>query len=86
MKAIMISLSFLAFPLLAENMSKDAPSKGNMTKEQREDMAVAHEKMAACLRSETDAKTCHDELKKACHEQKSCPMHEGMGKGMGRGK
>jgi len=34
------------------------------TKEMREKMAEAHEKMAACLRSDRPIDECHDEMKK----------------------
>ena len=39
------------------------------TKEMREKMADAHEKIAACLRSDRPIDECHDEMKK---------MHESM--------
>ena len=38
------------------------------TKEEREKMAAAHEKMAACLRSDRPMSDCHAE-KKMMHEQ-----------------
>ena len=43
------------------------PSPGDRpapTKEQREQMAAAHEKVAACLRSDKPIDQCHDEMKK----------------------
>jgi hypothetical protein len=43
---------------------RPAPSK-----EMREQMAAAHEKIAACLRSDKPMDQCHDEMKK---------MHESM--------
>ncbi len=63
------------------SMSMPAPSKEN-----REKMAVAHEKMAACLLSDKDFKECHDELRNECQSVMggNCPGM-GMRKGMGRG-
>ena len=48
-----------------------------MTKEQREKMAVSHEKMAVCLRSDKPMKECHEEMMKACTDTMgadACPM------------
>src|ERR1035437_9355343 len=57
-----------------------------MTTEQRQKMAVTHEKMAACLRSDKPISDCHEEMRKACKEtsgKDGCPMMGGkMGHGM----
>ncbi len=56
----------------AKPAAKAAPSK-----ETRESMAVLHEQMAACLRSDKPIAECRDEMRKACHEKLSdhdCPM------------
>jgi hypothetical protein len=48
----------------------------------REQMAAAHEKMAACLRSDQAFAACRDEMWKNCQEmmgEQGCPM---MGIGM----
>ena len=63
---------------------KDMPA---LTAEQRTKMAEAHEKMAACLRSEKTMDACHEEMKTYCHQDgdNMCPMmgmHHGMGMGM----
>jgi hypothetical protein len=52
----------------------------NMTTEQRQKMADAHEKMAACLRSDKDLKECHEAMMKSCQDTmgKDCPMGGGM--------
>jgi hypothetical protein len=42
------------------------------TKEQREQMAVAHEQMAACLRSDKTISECHEELSKSQHHMMGC--------------
>src|SRR5690349_8902146 len=60
-----------------------APKGPTMTTEQRQKMADAHEKMAACLRSDRPVPDCHDELMKSCKDAMgatTCPM---MGGGIG---
>lgn len=55
-----------------------------MTKETREKMAVLHEQMSACLRSDKPLADCHAEMRKSCKESlgdQGCPM---MGMGMGK--
>jgi hypothetical protein len=47
------------------------------TKEMRQQMAVAHEKMAACLRSDKPISECREEMQKSCHDmmgEQGCPM------------
>ena len=59
------------------------------SKEQRERMAEAHEKMAACLRSDRPAADCHREMMQACHDTmgpQGCPMMMGQGPGGMRGR
>lgn len=67
--------------------SAAAPSK-----EQREKMAQAHEKMAACLRSDRPVADCHQEMMQTCHDTmggQGCGMMMmgpgPRGRGMGRG-
>lgn len=48
-----------------------------MTKEQRQEMATHHEKMALCLRSDRTMADCHKEMRAACDEKMGmggCPM------------
>jgi hypothetical protein len=69
----------LGGPALAQG--KGTPQ---MTAEQRTKMAEAHEKMAACLRSDRPLSECHEEMMKSCQETMgaaNCPM---MGKHHGR--
>lgn len=91
MKTAMMSLVVL-FSLLSasafsqENAKANAP-KGptkEPTKEQREAMALNHEKMAACLRSDKNIISCHKEMRESCMKsgEQNCP---GMGMGMGMG-
>jgi hypothetical protein len=55
------------------------------TKEQREKMAQAHEKLAACLRSDRAIKECRQEVIKACQDAgNECMMRmDHMRHGMG---
>ncbi len=67
-----------------------------LTPEQRQKMAEAHEKMAACLKSDKPIEQCREEMMKACQDnlgKDGCPMmgmhHEhgqGMHLGMGQDK
>ncbi len=77
----LIAVSMLAgFSLSAhaEGAAKKPAMKMEMpelTKEQRSTMATAHEKMAACLRSEKSLQDCHEEMRKTCKETDDhCPM------------
>lgn len=56
-----------------------------MSKEQRQKMAVMHDTMAACLRSDKPMKQCHEDMMKSCHDEgeNGCPM---MGDMMGEMK
>ena len=59
-------------------------SKPPVSKETREKMAVIHEQMAACLRSDKTLSECHAEMMKSCHDNvgvHGCPM---MGHGHGK--
>lgn len=64
---------------------KTNPSKPQeLSKAQREQMAILHEKMAQCLRSEKSLQECHQELRAQCQEMigtEGCPMM-GMGQGL----
>jgi hypothetical protein len=59
----LITVLALGISTLAMAAGSTAP-----TKEAREKMALAHEKMATCLRSERDVAECHREMKKSCKE------------------
>ena len=65
-----------------------AASPAPPSKEQREKMAQAHEKMAACLRSDRPVADCHQEMMQACHDTmgaQGCGMMMGQGGMRGRG-
>lgn len=54
------------------------------SKEMRAKMAVVHEQMAACLRTDRAMSDCHEQMMKECHRlmgESGCPMM-GMGKHM----
>ena len=67
-------------PAFAEE--KGTPNKApQMSAEQRSKMAEAHEKMAACLRTDRPLSECHDEMMKSCEAAMgagNCPMMGGM--------
>ncbi len=47
------------------------------SRETREKMATAHEKMAACLRTDRAISDCREEMMKECHQlmgEHACPM------------
>lgn len=58
------------------------PPASAPSKEMREKMATAHEKMAACLRSDREFTDCRRQMHQSCTEmmgEQGCPM---MGMGM----
>lgn len=77
------AVAVLSGPSLAAEETLPAPAPPSA--EQREKLAVAHEQMAACLRSEKPFEVCHAELRASCQQTmgaQGCPM---MGGGMGMG-
>ena len=73
------ALAIAATSLWAAQEPPAAPSK-----EMREKMAAAHERMAACLRSSKDIAECRTQMRMSCQAmgEQGCPM---MGMGMGHG-
>ena len=67
-----------------KGVSSQSTKRSNMTAEQRESMAKAHEKAAECLRSGQSADECHEGMRMACKNElgDQCPMR-GHEKGMG---
>ena len=70
-----------AIPLLLGatiTVSANAHDAAAPSKEMREKMAVVHEQMAACLRSDKTVADCHTQTLQACREmiknEKECPM------------
>ena len=63
-------------------LAQDKPATtAEPSKETREKMAVMHEKMAACLRSDKSLADCRNEMRAYCQSlgPSGCPMGPGMG-------
>lgn len=86
--AFLISGGALAKEEAGKTQPKAPPySKGEPSKETRQQMAAMHEKMADCLNSNRPISECKSEMHESCEKMKGgCPhdsmMHQG-GKGMG---
>lgn len=87
MKIASALLAVLTLSLMATSVSFASDGKKNkmgyqkmpmeMTKEQRQEMATHHEKMALCLRSDRTMADCQKEMRAACDEKMGmagCPM------------
>lgn len=73
---ILATLSAMGVAALAAGPPSSGPTTG-VTKETREKMAVLHEQMAACLRSDKSMADCHAEMRRSCQESlgvQGCPM------------
>lgn len=76
--AALATLSCASSSFASAAVNRECP---NPSKEDREKMAVAHEQMAACLRSNTPAIECHAELAKSQREmmlKAHCPRGKHM--------
>jgi hypothetical protein len=82
--ALLIALSGASFAANPPTSAASTP-----TKEMREKMAVLHERMATCLRSDKSMSECRAEMQKGCREmmgnQGCTMMGRGGMKGMGPG-
>jgi len=81
-----VSFSSLSWAADAKPTPKATPHGHEMTKEQRQQMAEMHQKMADCLKSDKPLSECRSEMMKACHDKmgaEGCPMmgHHGEGHG-----
>ena len=81
------AMSVMGVAALAATQSPPAPA--TVTKETREKMAVLHEQMAACLRSDKPIADCHSQMMKSCQDamgEQGCRMmgHGMMGGGSGK--
>jgi len=77
---VLMALSVIGAVAVAANPAPGASTAP--TKATREKMAVLHEQMAACLRSDKPLADCHEQMRKGCQENlgdQGCPMM-GMGK------
>jgi hypothetical protein len=66
--AIIACASLSVLTVYAADPAGPPAKSATPTKEQREKMAVAHEKMAACLRSDRDVSDCRHEMMEQCKE------------------
>lgn len=92
---VVLSLALSGNAFAQEEKPKDTGSttkskSTTLTKEDREEMAKTHEKMASCLRSDRSFRECHDEMWKSKGMKAACPMGESCPMGdacpmMGRG-
>lgn len=87
-KSLLTASMILAFSMgsiASDSSQAQKDPKAAPTKESREQMAAAHEKMAQCLRSDSSIEDCHEQMREQCHEMKDeghCSMMGEMGKGM----
>jgi hypothetical protein len=88
MKTIAMAVCLIGCVAGAAFAQGSGMAKGQaMTVEQRQKMATAHEKMAACLRSDKAVEECRGELMKSCQEDGgACPMMGGNGGPMKHGR
>lgn len=87
--ALVLAISGTAYAHETGKAHKHPKEAPKLTAEQRKGMAEAHEKMAACLRTDRPEQECHEEMMKTCEATcgDSCPMkHHGPGHGKGHGK
>jgi hypothetical protein len=76
---IHMALSAAACTPLLVHAADTKSSMPEPSKEQREKMALVHEKLAACLRSERSFADCHHEMESSHAEamgKEHCPMME----------
>lgn len=81
---ISMALAFSTGALAAESSQAQKDLQTVPSKELREQMAQAHEKMATCLRSDVSVQDCHQQMREQCQDMKGdggCMMGK-MGKGM----
>ena len=77
-----LSTSALAQGSKTSKKSTSPKESQTLTKDQRENMAKAHEQMASCLRTDKSMKECRDEMWKSCKDAGAgeCPRMEHQGK------
>jgi hypothetical protein len=81
---IQLALSTAACVPLLSLAADSKPGMPEPSKEQREKMALVHEKIAACLRSDRSFEDCHHEMQSSHAEamgKEHCPMMERKMKG-----
>ena len=66
MKLILFISLLTTITIQASEKNKMTMMPTEMTLAERETMAVAHEKMSACLRSDKSLEICHNEMMETC--------------------
>ena len=77
---LLVALGSTAFAAAPPASAPSTP-----TREMREKMALLHEQMAACLRSDKPISECRAQMRKSCHAamgNQDCTTMMGMGGGM----
>lgn len=74
-KTVLMGFVFLTL-VSGGAFAHDKKAMMKMTPEQRQNMAMMHEKMAACLRTDKPIGDCKTEMRKSCKEMgaMACPM------------
>lgn len=80
LRSLMVSIVLSGGTAAIAQDKPQAPTSAEPSKETREKMAVMHEKMAACLRSDKSIADCRSEMRAYCQQvgPAGCPMGPGM--------
>jgi len=84
-RALWVVIAALAIHCAGVTAAEPPAGPPEPSKEMRAKMASAHERMAACLRSDKSMAECRSEMMKSCHEimgGRGCPMMDMHDKGM----
>ena len=81
LRSLMVSIVLSGVTAAMAEDKPQPPATAEPSKEAREKMAVMHEKMAACLRSDKSIADCRNEMRAYCQQMGpgGCPMGPGMG-------
>ena len=78
--SLMVSILLSGMNAALAQDKPQPPATAEPSKETREKMAVMHEKMAACLRSDKPIADCRNEMRAYCQQTPGgCPMGPGWG-------
>lgn len=80
MSLIMVLSGFISTSAFSQQKTKSQQRYAQVTLAERQDMALVHESVAACLRStDNTMETCHKEMMKSCKDmmgKRHCMMME----------
>jgi hypothetical protein len=80
LRSLMVSIVLSGVTAAMAEDKPQPPATAEPSKETREKMAVMHEKMAACLRSDKSIADCRNEMRAYCQQTPGgCPVGPGMG-------